>query len=97
MVGHEQRHQFCDQLIISDLLIANLQTNQSPNLCSNVIRCSCDNCWTKFLINCKECYCCRAIEGCMDSLKSLAVLEDRRDPMGCITQHLGFASVCLDK
>ena len=73
-------------------------------------RCKCGNCNTSFLVNISECYCCRELDGCVESLESDIVQDDLKEQISsevrsaapnehemCITRHPGFDAVCLQK
>ena len=52
------------------------------------------------LVAAEEFQCCKEIEGCLDSLQSKRVLEDvnvEGQILECITEHPGFAPICLSK
>ena len=63
----------------------------------NKLRCSCGNCSTEYLVNFNECHCWQEVEQCVEALNSQIVLEDTKITIGCITQHPGFAPLCLNK
>ena len=62
-------------------------------------RYKCGNCSVILLANISECYCCRELEGCLQSMKSDLVLEDlvADVTLKCITEHPVFNPVCLQK
>ena len=65
----------------------------------SLYRCNCGNCSLELLQNVSECNCCREVQGCVDAMEMEEVL--RYFPSGtklkCVTEHPGFAPVCLQK
>lgn len=61
--------------------------------------CTCGKCERDLLTNISECYCCKELEGCVESLTSEIVLEDLEEgqQLCCVTEHPGFRPVCLEK
>ncbi|CAH3145123.1 unnamed protein product [Porites lobata] len=61
--------------------------------------CTCGKCERDLLTNISECYCCKELEGCVESLTSEIVLEDLEEgqELCCVTEHPGFSPVCLEK
>ena len=60
--------------------------------------CQCGNCSLDSLQNAKECWCCTETEGCMLAISCSEVQEDvERRQLDCVTQHPGFAPVCLNE
>ncbi|CAH3185335.1 unnamed protein product [Porites evermanni] len=61
--------------------------------------CTCGKCEHELLTNISECYCCKELEGCVESLSSKLVLEDleKGQESCCVTEHPGFRPVCLEK
>ncbi|CAH3153488.1 unnamed protein product, partial [Porites lobata] len=61
--------------------------------------CTCGKCEPDLLTNISECYCCKELEGCVESLTSEIVLEDLEEgqELCCVTEHPGFRPVCLEK
>ena len=59
----------------------------------------CGNCSVLSLQNISECYCCRELEGCLESTKTDLVLQDIGADVNleCVTEHPGFNPVCLQK
>ena len=51
------------------------------------------------LTHVSECYCCKELEGCVESLTSEIILEDLEEDqeLCCVTEHPGFRRVCLGK
>ena len=62
-------------------------------------RSTCGKCEHNLLTNISECYCCKELEGCVESLTSEIVLEDLEEgqELCCVTEHPGFRPVCLEK
>ena len=62
-------------------------------------RCTCGNCERDLLTNISECYCCKELAGCVESLTREIVLEDLEEgkELCCITEHPGFRPVYLEK
>ena len=69
------------------------------NLFNLLFRCTCGNCSLEMLQNISECYCCQELEQCIESLESDLVRADFDSDveLRCITEHPGFAPVCLQK
>ncbi|XP_048586635.1 uncharacterized protein LOC125568409 [Nematostella vectensis] len=61
--------------------------------------CKYENCNTEFVRNINECYCCTELEGCVEALQSDLVVQDLEPctKLKCVTEHPGFAPVCLEK
>ncbi len=57
------------------------------------------NCNSSFLQNNNECYCCQEQEGCVEALQSDLIKKDigEETKLQCITDHPGFAPICLEK
>ena len=51
----------------------------------------------KLLQNPKECWCCQELEGCKEASQSEEVQRDINGNISCVTDHPGFADVCLRK
>ena len=68
-------------------------------LCRFMPRCECGNCSVALTQNISECYCCKELEGCRESLKSDLVRQDvsPNASLKCVTEHPGFNPVCLQK
>ena len=64
------------------------------NLC-DLYRCKCGKCSMGHIQDWQECLCCTRLEGCMQSLESEEVNADLEVDAHCITEHPGFADVCL--
>ena len=62
-------------------------------------RCKCGNCSLDLLQNVSECNCCRELQACIDAMEMGEVLQDfpPSTKLTCITEHPGFAPVCLQK
>ena len=75
-----------------------LQTHIYPFI-GFLFRCQCGKCDTKNLTNISECYCCVELEGCQESLETEWVVQeiDSNDELKCVTDHPGFAPICLEK
>ena len=89
--------------VLAHLLLALLFTYFFDYFSANIIllhfRCKCGNCKVALLQNISECYCCCELQGCEESIKSDLVLQDLAPDVNltCITEHLGFQPVCLQK
>lgn len=60
-------------------------------------RCTCANCALGRLQNAGECFCCQKVEKCLESLASDAVSLEVETTPPCVTMHLGFNAVCLNR
>ena len=62
-------------------------------------RCKCGNCSLDLLQNVSEYNCCRELQACIDAMEMGEVLQDfpPSTKLTCITEHPGFAPVCLQK
>ena len=62
-------------------------------------RCTCGNCERDLLTNISQCYCCKELEGIVESLTSEIVLGDLEEgqELCCVTEHPGFRPDCLEK
>ena len=62
-------------------------------------RCKCGHCSLAFIETPDELRCCAELEKCRESLESDIVLADFEagTQLKCITDHPGFAPVCLEK
>ena len=62
-------------------------------------RCECGNCSVALVQNISECYCCKELEECRESLESDLVQQDfsPNASLTCVTEHPGFNPVCLQK
>eukprot|EP00795_Rhopilema_esculentum_P016075 gene16075-7424_t len=59
--------------------------------------CKCGHCSVKLLQNPEEFLCCQELEGYIEALQSEEVQRDIAGEMTCVTDHPGFADVCLKK
>ena len=62
-------------------------------------RCDCGNCSVVLAQNISECYCCKELEACDEALESDLVQQSISPNaiVNCVTEHLGFNPVCLQK
>jgi len=62
-------------------------------------RCECGNCSVVLAQNISECYCCKELEPCGESLESDLVQQDvsPNASLKCVTEHPSFNPVCLQK
>lgn len=69
------------------------------NILFSIARCECGNCSVFLLQNISECYCCKELEGCGESLETDLVQQDfsPNTSLNCVTDHPGFNPVCLQK
>ena len=73
--------------------------NSLDMFCRFMHRCKCGNCSVIMAQNISECYCCKELEECGESLESDLVKQDvsPNASLTCVTEHPGFNPVCLQK
>ncbi len=65
--------------------------------CNIICRCKCGHCSLTYITKKEELSCCTEIQQCMDALTDELVIADIGEgtKLRCITEHPGFAEVCL--
>ena len=56
--------------------MANIYNSFDRNILFSIARCGCGNCSVFLLQNISECYCCKELEGCGESLETDLVQQD---------------------
>lgn len=54
-------------------------------------RCKCGNCSLEVVVKPGECRCCFEVDRCVEKMEGIDMDGE------CITEHVGFFSVCLDE